>query len=66
MGNRLFTFMDERDCQKKLVHNFLDKQTNPHTCLTQHLQENNRTLLNVGNHTLQKMIDDSKKKREDC
>lgn len=66
MGNRLFTFMDERDCQKKLVQNFLAKQTNPHTCLTHQLQENNASLLNVANLALQKIIDVSKKKREDC
>lgn len=58
--------MDERDCQKKLVQNFLAKQTNPHLCLTHQLQENNASLLNVANLALQKIIKDSKKKREDC
>lgn len=63
MQNRLFTFMDEKDYQKKMIQSFLASRNNRHQYLNDEEEENNALLLNRANDGIQRIIEDSKKKQ---
>lgn len=63
MQNRLFTFMDEKDYQKKMIQSFLASRNYRHQYSNDGDEENNTLLLNRANDGIQKIIEDSKKKQ---
>jgi hypothetical protein len=63
MQNRLFTFMDEKDYQRKMIQSFLASRTYRHQYLNDGDEGNNALLLNRANEGIERIIEDSKAKQ---